>query len=117
MPDGNRAALREFEAKQARAELGSPTESELESYVQDRLETQRDKLGTEFVREPIAEASEAELIELFQAFRSGDSAEIGARFKAMVEKYWEPAIREAANYHDFSEDRKPDEISDTEWHA
>jgi hypothetical protein len=104
-PDGNAFAERIHNS--ARREPVQPTEDERADFIESHLEKKRDRLGTEFIAEAVSEASEAELLDLFTAFKSGSSAEIGIALKSLVEKYWRPTAERAADEHDFAEDRVP----------
>ena len=107
MECGNTAALRSYEADQDRLEKQAPTDRELENYIEDWMTTKQNKMGVEFVMEPLNEAGEAERICLFCTFRDEGAAEIGHTVRAIVNLYWRPSAEKAAAEHNFAEDREP----------
>jgi hypothetical protein len=107
MADGNTAALRAHEAQQDRLARQAPTDTERESFIDDFLEKKAKKLGTEFLREALAESDDADLSPLFIAYQTGGALEIGLAMREIVAAYWRPAAITAADEHNFDEDRAP----------
>ena len=105
MPDGNSAALRAHEADQDRLERQAPTEDELERYVEDWMDDKQRKMGFEFISEAVSEATDDRFANLYAAYRSADSMQIGIAVKATVAGYWRPMAEKAAESHNFEEDR------------
>ena len=105
MPCGNTAALREYEAQQERLERQAPNEYELENFIDHWMERKAQKLGIDFIYESFTESDEEDLIELFQAYQSVLSIEIGSAMKKIINDYWRPAAEAAAAGHNFDEDR------------
>lgn len=100
MPDGNTAAERIHNS--ASRDREEPTDDQLEDFISNLLDEKRDELGIEFLREAMSEASDADLVDLFKAFKAGNSAEIGIALKDWVAKYWRPTALRAAEDYDFT---------------
>lgn len=108
MPCSVTAALRQYEAEQARAELQAPTDQELEDYVIQWMDTKATEIGREFVMEPICESELKQQDAMLSAFIDNDPLKMGQIVIGLVEAYWRKSAEEAASEHDFSEDRCPD---------
>ena len=100
-PDGNTYAERQHNA----ARDDEPTDSELESFVEDWLDTKRKKLGIEYISEALIERKgDIGLMEIFKAW-NGQPLDFSDAVKKAIDDYWRPMAERDAEYHDFAEDR------------
>lgn len=83
-----------------------PTERELEQFIDYWLYNKQKKMGFEFVSEAFIEATDTRYADLFAAYRSADSTQIGIAVKQLVNDYWRPMAERDALEHDFEEDRR-----------
>jgi predicted 2-oxoglutarate/Fe(II)-dependent dioxygenase YbiX len=102
MACGNTATLRAYEALQDRLDRQAPTELELERFVEDWMERKAKKMGEMFIIEAL---SESDYSPLFKAYQEQDALEIGITVQKIVANYWRNSAEEAANGHNFEEDR------------
>ena len=103
MIDGNTAALRMYEAAQERLEKQSPTDSELERYIEDWMNNKAKELGSQFITEAFVESDN--YAALYKSYMDGDQAETGRALFKIVESYWRPFAVEASNEVNFAEGR------------
>lgn len=103
MPDGNSAALRAYEREQDRLARKAPTDSELEEFVEEWIETRLKEEGADYLAEIITEAPY--LGDLYKAVLKKDEAEVGYQFMKIVDKYLRPKAEEDAAVFDFEEYR------------
>src|SRR5688572_8401459 len=101
MPDGNAAALKQYEARQSQEDRMAGTEAEREDFIDQWLHNKQKKLGTEYLTEALSEMNDTATIVLFGAFREG-ALEAGCALHVVVRNYWLPMAKAACDEHDFT---------------
>lgn len=106
MLDSNTAALKQHMNEVDAWEASAPTQEEIHNFVEDWFQRNTHKKGIDFVAEALCESPDVEFIGLFQAFKDDDKTRMGEEVVKIVRGYWLQHAIEAAESHDYSEERK-----------